>query len=764
MRMAPQHAAPTPAAPAQRSPIQMKTRIGPVDDPLEREADRVADAIVSSRPIDAIGGAPPATAQRKCADCEQEEKTAQRKRASCGSEDRLQAKSADATGNDASHNGASLTPEQRAYFEPRFGRDFSAPASVDQVLASPGRPLERALRQDMEQRFGHDFSQVRVHTGAAAGQSARTVNAKAYTVGQNIVFEPGRFAPGSQEGRGLIAHELTHVVQADLAASVPKLPPSSVAALEREARQVANAVRGNSVIPPIQGSAQSLAVPLRQGKDDPGTPTFSNLPRDEPILTDAGGRPIRRVELVEEGGVWYEKLGRAKFRANGSYDFVVRGGKILAVKGSSAVGAVNPGHTEAAGGGPVKYAGRITFGTSKIGRGTLLEWSNASGHYAPVKEFAKAAGLPIDKRFKPLVGEKPPMGPQLPAFQLKKGEILEPRGRGGDAKRLGTSKVEPVPQKTIVKGEFEAKTTPTGKPEPVETTPEPTKTEPTKAEPAKAAKTPPAMEAEASLTETTIAQEFARISEGRGRVIMGKIARVGGLGFAALKVGGILYTIYSLTQIRSLSDAGAFVVSLGVGAAISGATVAARLGTGVGLFATFALSLDDTHKPSQEETRRFAVYHFLEEHFTFEEFKRNRMQLESQAYALLFDTKPFELVPTVQADIRDSSRAMPDYVECSPEMQCSPDHSQWLAKMRPPLMRSVREEAAAIRTHLMADPDKTSGAVLASENLAIAQQTTDPKVALQAVESCLSFLNYDKAFYPYPQLRSMRHTLLTIVG
>jgi len=65
----------------------------------------------------------------------------------------------------------------------------------------------------MGQRFGHDFSQVRVHTGTAAEQSARDVNAHAYTVGHNIVFGSGRFAPGTHDGRRLLAHELTHVVQ-----------------------------------------------------------------------------------------------------------------------------------------------------------------------------------------------------------------------------------------------------------------------------------------------------------------------------------------------------------------------------------------------------------------------------------------------------------------------------------------------------------------------------------------------------------------------
>ena len=89
----------------------------------------------------------------------------------------------------------------------------AAPVSVDHTLASSGRALEPALRQDMEQRFGHDFSSVRVHTGAQANDSARSLRALAYTVGDDVVFATGRYAPGTREGRSLIAHELTHVVQ-----------------------------------------------------------------------------------------------------------------------------------------------------------------------------------------------------------------------------------------------------------------------------------------------------------------------------------------------------------------------------------------------------------------------------------------------------------------------------------------------------------------------------------------------------------------------
>jgi hypothetical protein len=112
------------------------------------------------------------------------------------------------------HHGFSSVPvrSQRSSGQP--GRQLNAmPARVAHTLADPGTPLEPAVRQDMEQRFGHDFSGVRVHSGAAAEQSAEDVNAHAYTVGQHVVFGAGGFAPGTREGLPLLAHELTHVVQ-----------------------------------------------------------------------------------------------------------------------------------------------------------------------------------------------------------------------------------------------------------------------------------------------------------------------------------------------------------------------------------------------------------------------------------------------------------------------------------------------------------------------------------------------------------------------
>ena len=90
---------------------------------------------------------------------------------------------------------------------------IAAPPIVHEVLRSPGQPLDPATRAFMERRFDHDFSRVQVHFGGAAEKSARDVNAHAYTVGHDIVFGASRFAPEAHEGRRLIAHELTHVVQ-----------------------------------------------------------------------------------------------------------------------------------------------------------------------------------------------------------------------------------------------------------------------------------------------------------------------------------------------------------------------------------------------------------------------------------------------------------------------------------------------------------------------------------------------------------------------
>lgn len=150
--------------------MQAKLTIGASYDQLEQEADQVAEQVLTAPAHPSIGGA---------------------------------------------------APRIRRFTGHATGENSTAPASVDRVLASPGHPLDPALQQDMGQRFGHDFGRVRVHVGSTAEQSAQEVNARAYTAGHDIVFGSGRFAPGTQDGQRLLAHELTHVVQQSEAEGIP---------------------------------------------------------------------------------------------------------------------------------------------------------------------------------------------------------------------------------------------------------------------------------------------------------------------------------------------------------------------------------------------------------------------------------------------------------------------------------------------------------------------------------------------------------------
>lgn len=112
--------------------------------------------------------------------------------------------------------GCLPTPLQRHAQSPvdvQADAQEAAPEIVEEVLHAPGHPLDQSTRDFMEPRLGFDFGKVRVHTGARAAESARSVRAQAYTVGHDIVFGEGQYAPGSAGGRRLVAHELTHVAQ-----------------------------------------------------------------------------------------------------------------------------------------------------------------------------------------------------------------------------------------------------------------------------------------------------------------------------------------------------------------------------------------------------------------------------------------------------------------------------------------------------------------------------------------------------------------------
>jgi len=169
------------------------------------------------------------------------------------------------------------------------GQADAAAASVDQALAGPGRPLEPPLRQDMEQRFGRDFSRVRVHVGARASESAAALGANAYTLGQHVVFGQGGFDPASGTGRRLIAHELAHTIQQRGSGHEP---PGKAPAREREAGRTASRVADGGAVPALTPSG--LAVACDRGK---GLPPAENWQADLSIpqwqLDEANARWAR---------------------------------------------------------------------------------------------------------------------------------------------------------------------------------------------------------------------------------------------------------------------------------------------------------------------------------------------------------------------------------------------------------------------------------------------------------------------------------------
>lgn len=179
-----------------RTPLRAKARtaappelvVAPPGDAYEREADRAADAVMA-------GGLPGAARSffppvlRRCA-CGGTCAACRAERGTVPDEETLHRREARGGG----------TPS-------------IAPPAVHRVLASPGRPLEMRTRGFMEERFGADFSGVRVHTDASAAASARAVGALAYAVGNDVVFGAGRYAPGTSAGDRLLAHELAHVLQ-----------------------------------------------------------------------------------------------------------------------------------------------------------------------------------------------------------------------------------------------------------------------------------------------------------------------------------------------------------------------------------------------------------------------------------------------------------------------------------------------------------------------------------------------------------------------
>lgn len=198
----------------------------------------------------------------------------------------------------------------------------TAPRVVHQVLQAPGEPLEPGVREKMGARFEHDFSRVRVHTDGQAATSARAVSARAYTVGEQIVFDRGLYSPQTGAGQRLLAHELAHVAQQGRAvppARLPIEPPDSPA--ERQATMAARSMHATLGPAAIAVQRENGGVTVRsplleeavtQASDIAGGLSGRQLGRSERALA----RPIfgnsldyDRVRLVTSDRLQYRTVG-----------------------------------------------------------------------------------------------------------------------------------------------------------------------------------------------------------------------------------------------------------------------------------------------------------------------------------------------------------------------------------------------------------------------------------------------------------------------
>ncbi len=172
---------------------QAKLTVGRPNDKYEQEADRVADQVVRMSDTDVAqrvesGTVQPMKIQRVCSECEEE--MAQRKPEE-EEEDMLLAKEM-----------PGQTQKVTLGLESRING-----------LKADGQPLDLATRSYFESRFGHDFNHVRVHTDSTSADTAKSIHARAFTMGNHVVMGSGEYQPQSSVGRRLLSHELTHIVQ-----------------------------------------------------------------------------------------------------------------------------------------------------------------------------------------------------------------------------------------------------------------------------------------------------------------------------------------------------------------------------------------------------------------------------------------------------------------------------------------------------------------------------------------------------------------------
>ncbi len=291
--------------------IQTSLAISQPGDRYEREADRIADIVMrmpaapSEIPdISAASSARPPV-RRACVVC------------------KAVNEHGNASGSEPDANGA-MSVQRMAVPGAALGVTPAVEANV-RTLQGQGSPLPQATRQFFEPRFGADFSQVRVNTGGRADETARSLGAKAFTVGSSISFGAGQFAPTLPEGQRLLAHELTHVVQQDGAVRRSRAPA------RRKESEPDTADKGKASLaiskstegPRLQPSWYNVDIPFTDYQFDP---SWSGVKTAAGVVKDAAREALEAIvnqitSVVDGARAWLnEKWAEIQSLANAAWD------------------------------------------------------------------------------------------------------------------------------------------------------------------------------------------------------------------------------------------------------------------------------------------------------------------------------------------------------------------------------------------------------------------------------------------------------------
>ena len=283
--------------------IQAKLRVSQPNDLYEQEADRVAEQVMrmpDSNVTSILQGPemiqrkcePRASSHSLCPECEEEEEKIPRQPLANTITPLIQRQS-----EEDEFLQTKKKHEETPEVTPRIAANIHS-------LKGGGQPLTDSSRSFLERRFGYGFGHVRVHSDTRAAETARSLNARAFTVGKNVAFAAGQYDPRSTEGRELLAHELTHVVHqtsSDSSSRISRAPDSVIQRDDYEPSTETTLEEAPMCIEPQGEMCEAPPTPQTWEPPEPGDETI--VFEDRTLSTSAPYIRYQMAQIIAEKGM-----------------------------------------------------------------------------------------------------------------------------------------------------------------------------------------------------------------------------------------------------------------------------------------------------------------------------------------------------------------------------------------------------------------------------------------------------------------------------